>query len=90
MAIAPIQLYPRSRTDNYSVQELGVVFSLSYHDTQCDGMIYNGMDRARTIATAWRSCADIANAIIHRAFTDDTADALRLQLADLIGEIPKQ
>jgi hypothetical protein len=85
----PLRLYNRLRLAGYTTRELGALFAMAYHDTQCENSVYAGMDRTETVVTAWASCADIANDVIARSLRgDDEAEALRLRLADEISAIP--
>lgn len=65
------QLYPASRTDGMDTYQLSAIFGFAHADTQNDQVVYDGMDRADTVATAWRTCSDMAVLLTQRAKNGD-------------------
>jgi hypothetical protein len=63
------QLYPQHRLDNMSTDRLNAVLHLALYDMDetHPGLLYDGMDRASTVATAQRTRHDIANELRTRA-----------------------
>lgn len=54
------QLYPMSRTNLMSTDRLNAVLHLALYDmTEASGTLYDGMDRASTVATAKRTRDDV-------------------------------
>jgi hypothetical protein len=80
------QLYPVSRTADMSTDQLIAVFSFALADAKdAAPVLYDGMDRDDTKATAWRTCADIAIVLHNRADTDDSRARVALRkLAHLL------
>lgn len=80
------QLYPTSRTAEMSTDQLTAVFSFALADAKDTApVLYDGMDRDDTVATAWRTCADLAIVLHNRAATgDDRARVALRKLARLL------
>lgn len=73
------QLYPVSRTAEMSTDQLTAVFAFALADAQDTGVVYGGMDRDDTVATAWRTCADIAIVLHNRAASGDNRAKVSLR-----------
>lgn len=84
------RLYTPDRLAGYDTRTLGTLFTMAHHDTQCVHSIYLAMDRAQTVATAWRSCSDIASELSTRhADGDIMAGAVLHDLRRAIATIPQ-
>jgi len=64
------QLYPAARRESLSDRRINAIIAFVASDIEEPGVLYDGMDRAETVATAKRSLADLMGELHERAAAD--------------------
>lgn len=80
------QLYPPARLAEMDNGRLTTIFLFAYSDArEGNTTVYASMNREDTVATAWRTCSDIACELVTRVDKgDEAAQAALRQLARLL------